>query len=237
MPLLTGNQIYAVDLISVTPQAEQMILHCARVSSPHPDSKETGLIGFLIRNNHWSPFEMANMCVQIITSRTIAHQILRHRSFSFQEFSQRYAEAPGFITHKARMQAEKNRQSSTDDAPEDIADWFENAQMQVRQLAERKYSEAREKGIAKEVARFLLPEATETKLFMNGTVRSWVHYLALRDDEHAQLEHQEIARAIKRIFNKQFPVISQAVWPAEYPRVEEAQSGQSTYTKQFPVKS
>lgn len=198
-------------LVSVTPDAEKTILYCARVSSDQ-SNEDDKLIGYLIRNNHWSPFELASMTVEINTSRAIAPQILRHRSFSFQEFSQRYAVAGGTVKYRARRQAVKNRQSSTDDLPAVDQHWFLQAQAYIEKEATRLYREALEREIAKESARFLLPAATETKLYMSGTVRSWIHYLQLRTDEHTQQEHREIALEIRdRIFYWQFPVISMAL--------------------------
>jgi len=198
-------------LIWTTPQAEEMILYIARVSSNQANS-DPGLLRYLIRNKHWSPFEMASMCIEINTSRAIAQQILRHRSFSFQEFSQRYAtvsSAP--LLHEARMRGATNRQSSLPADNENVASWWTNAQREVFDLATRKYQEAVDAGIANEVARFILPLATPTKLYMAGTLRSWVHYLEQRTDEHTQAEHREIALSIADIFVDQFPTIAEAL--------------------------
>ena len=153
---------------------------------------------------------MADMCVEIETSRAISAQILRHKSFTFQEFSQRYAEAQGFEMYDARRQDTKNRQNSIDDMSEEDQQWFYDAQMKVHLLANELYSEALEKGIAKEQARFLLPMSTTTKLYMKGSVRSWIHYLELRCANGTQLEHQEIANEIKKLFCVQFPTIAKA---------------------------
>lgn len=204
----------AVKLISVTPNAENTIAYCARVSSPHQDNPQiSGLLKYMIREGHWSPFEMANMVVEITTSRAIAQQILRHRSFSFQEFSQRYAEVDYHnMIYSGRRQDINNRQNSIDDLNEEDKLWFINAQMDVHELSTKKYKEAIEKGIAKESARFLLPLGIQTKLYMNGTLRSWIHYIQLRSPEHGtQKEHSDLVAQIKEIFIKEFPVISEAL--------------------------
>lgn len=200
-----------VRLISVTPDAEKTMMYCARVSNPkNQDSENTKLLDYCIKNNHWSVFEMGNMIVEIKTSRAIAQQILRHRSFCFQEFSQRYAEAQGFEEYDARRQDTKNRQNSIDDMSEEDKQWFYEAQNEVTDLANSLYHQALDKGIAKEQARFLLPLSTTTKLYMNGTVRSWLHYLDLRCGNGTQLEHKQIADKIKEIFIEQFPNIAKA---------------------------
>ena len=200
-----------VKLITVTPDAEKNIMYMARVSNPkNQESQNTKLIDYCINNQHWSIFEMANMVVEIETSRAIAAQILRHRSFSFQEFSQRYAEASTTESYPARRQDSKNRQNSIDDMSEEDKDWFESAQEMVDLYTFDMYKEALNRGIAKEQARFLLPLSTTTKLYMNGTVRSWLHYLDLRCANGTQLEHKEIADSIKQIFIEQFPVIAKA---------------------------
>lgn len=201
-----------VKLISVTPDAEKQIMYCARVSNPkNQNSENTKLLDYCIKNGHWSVFEMAHMTVEIVTSRAIAAQILRHRSFSFQEFSQRYAEAQEFETYEARSQDKKNRQNSIDDLDEDTKQWFLNAQEEVVQLCDYLYNAALEKGIAKEQARFLLPLSTQTKLYMTGSVRSWLHYLQVRCGNGTQKEHKDIADAIKAIFCKEFPNIGQSL--------------------------
>lgn len=205
----------AVKLISVTPDAEKTIAYIARVSSPHQDNPEiAGLLKYMIREGHWSPFEMANMVLEIRTSRAIAPQIIRHKSFHFQEFSQRYAEvgSESYIIYLPRRQDEKNRQNSIDDLNEATQTAFIEAQKAVANISFAYYKWALERGIAKECARFLLPLNTETKLYMNGTLRSWIHYIQLRSSEHgAQKEHSDIAAECKKIFIKQFPVISEAL--------------------------
>lgn len=154
---------------------------------------------------------MASMCVEITTSRAIAQQILRHRSFHFQEFSQRYAEATNFELYKARKQDLKNRQNSIDDLSSSDLDWFTKSLIDVQTSSEVLYKQAIGRGIAKECARFLLPLSTQTKLYMHGTIRDWVHYLNLRTGNGTQYEHQEIAFVIKEIFIKEFPVISKTL--------------------------
>jgi thymidylate synthase (FAD) len=203
-----------VKLIHRTEKAEKLIGYMARVSSPNQDNPSVDkLIAYLIKHNHWSPLEMANFCVEIKTSRAIAQQILRHRSFSFQEFSQRYAKVDGadFEYYEARRQDDKNRQNSIADLSEEVQDWFLAAQQQVTDLASKLYYEALNKGIAKECSRFLLPLNTETKLYMNGTLRSWVHYFLVRCEKSTQLEHREIALAAWNIFKQEFPIIAKAV--------------------------
>ena len=203
----------AIKLVSITPNAEETIAFCARVSSPQQDNPNiSGLLKYMIREGHWSPFEMANMVIEIGTSRAIAQQILRHRSFSFQEFSQRYAEAEEIVLYEARRQDEKNRQNSIDDLPDEDKIWFAESQKIVGDFAYSYYLAALDKGIAKESARFLLPLSTGTRLYMNGTIRSWIHYIQLRSPEHGtQKEHSEIVAKIKEIFIEQLPVISEAL--------------------------
>lgn len=200
-----------VKLISVTPDAEKTLLYIARVSNPkNQNSENTKLLDYCIKHQHWSVFEMADMIVEIETSRAISAQILRHRSFTFQEFSQRYATAQGFEIYKARSQDTKNRQNSIDDMSEQDKEWFERAQDMIQSSANHLYNEALDRGIAKEQARFLLPMSTSTKLYMKGNLRSWITYLDLRTANGTQLEHQDIANEIKKLFIEQFPIISKA---------------------------
>lgn len=182
---------------------EQFIAYCARVSNPaNQNNHLTGpkLVKYLIEHQHWSPLEMVNVVMEIQTTRDIGRQILRHRSFSFQEFSQRYAVADTSSTpREARMQDSKNRQNSlpTDDA--ELQEWWGNAQRYVAQTADSIYARALDKGIAKEVARAVLPEGlTQSTLYMSGSARSWIHYIRLRADPSTQKEHREIAEACKR---------------------------------------
>lgn len=191
--------------------AEDLMVYCARVSNPSNQlNTATGdsLLAYCIKHGHWSVFETASMTVEITTSRAIAAQILRHRSFSFQEFSQRYSEAPGIEPVELRRQAEKNRQSSSETMPMGdvqliLCDAFHFAQVFYNALLKA--------GVARECARMVLPLATTTTLYMTGSVRSWIHYLAQRLDEHTQKEHRLIAEQVQTIFAAQFPVVSQAL--------------------------
>lgn len=209
----------SVKLISVTKgidgmTAEELIAYTARVSNPaNQMNVETAprLLKYLIKHAHWSPFETASMVLEIKTSRGIAAQILRHRSFSFQEFSLRYAKAADRVIYTARRQDLKNKQNSIDDMSEEDKTWFENAQKEVWEKSFAFYQEALNRGIAKEQARFLLPLNTETTLYMSGTIRSWIHYIQLRTDVSTQLEHRQIAEGCKEIFKQEFPSISQAM--------------------------
>jgi len=206
-----------VKLISLTQphddnmNCEDLIAYCARVSNPSNQNNTAtapNLLKYLIKHKHWSPFEMASMTVEIKTSRAIAAQILRHRSFSFQEFSQRYSVAQELEEIQLRKQAEKNRQSSTDE----FTDGFFLAK--VREHLGRSvslYNEAIKMGVAKESARLLLPLTTETTMYMSGTIRSWVHYIDLRSQEDTQKEHRDIAEGCRDIFVEHFPNISLAL--------------------------
>ena len=207
-----------VNLVWATPEAEKVIGYCARVSNPknQKNPKVAGLLKFCIKHGHWSIFEMANMTVEINTNRGIAAQILRHRSFSFQEFSQRYSEAQGFEEIRPRRQDEKNRQNSFDDLSETDVEWFQESLHRVENMAMDLYNTALDRAIAKESARFLLPMSTETRMYMNGTARSWIHYIQLRTDKSTQKEHRDIAEAVKNIFIEQFPITSEALgWKNE----------------------
>lgn len=217
----------SVKLVSVTKgsgelegkSAEQLIAYTARVSNPSNqmnDETAPKLLAYLIKHKHWSPFEMASMTLEITTSRGIAAQILRHRSFSFQEFSQRYATATEFITYEARRQDNKNRQNSIADMTEEDQKWFEGAQQHIMAESNDLYKQALEKGIAKEQARFLLPLSTKTVLYMTGTIRSWIHYLEIRSDKATQKEHRDIAVAAKNVFIEQLPDVANALgWVKE----------------------
>ena len=209
-----SNSTNFVELVSITPNAEEIIAFCARVSNPgNQTNMDTAdkLIKYLLTHKHWSPFELAHMTVQIKTSRAIAAQILRHRSFTFQEFSQRYAVASKNTYHRARRQDTKNRQNSVDDMPQPDIDWFIEAQNQVWDLAKEKYDEALVRGIAKEQARFLLPLSTETTVYMSGSIRSWIHYISLRTANGTQAEHKEIAIHCEKILKEQLPMIAKAL--------------------------
>lgn len=194
--------------------AEELIVYIARISNPaNQMNMETAprLIRHLIKNKHWSPFEHAMMTVEVTTSRGIAPQILRHRSLSFQEFSQRYAESMNVEFYEARRQDSKNRQNSIDDMSDEDKDWFMAAQREVWEKSFALYKMALIKGIAKEQARFLLPLNTETTLCMTGSARSWIHYLDVRCAEGVQKEHKDIAMAIRRIFVENFPSTAEAL--------------------------
>ena len=211
-----------VKLISVTqPQvsapdrspmnAESIIAYCARVSNPsnqHNVKTAPKLLRFLIKHKHWSPFELANMCVEIKTSRAIAAQILRHRSFSFQEFSQRYSEATEMEPLELRSPADKNRQSSSESIKDETLNTMANAFMDG---SKELYDHLIAGGVAKECARMILPLGTQTTMYMNGTVRSWIHYINLRTEENTQKEHRNVANAVKNIFIEQFPNVSEAL--------------------------
>ena len=193
--------------------AEELTSYVARVSNPSNQmSTETApkLLKYCIKHNHWSVFEHINMTVEITTSRGIAAQILRHRSFVFQEFSQRYSVVTDFETYPARRQDNKNRQNSVDDMDEETKEWFAMAQQLSQADGMAMYEDALRRGIAKEQARFLLPLSTQTTLYMTGNIRNWIHYIDLRTTNGTQIEHADIAKEIKTIFVKEFPAIAEA---------------------------
>jgi len=206
-----------VKLVSVTPGAEKHMAYCARVSNPQNQENEkfSGLLKYCINHQHWSIFEQASMTVEINTTRGIAAQILRHRSFTYQEFSQRYADtnllSESIPLPELRRQDVKNRQNSIDDLPdylkltllEDIRVLFEQSQ--------RVYNRLLDKGVAKECARFVLPLATPTRLYMTGSLRSWITYIALREKNGTQKEHMDIAKLCKQLFVEQFPITAEAL--------------------------
>ena len=193
---------------------QELIAFCAKVSNPNNQiNKETSekLIKYLIKHQHWSPLEMVSACLEIETTRDIAHQIVRHRSFAFQEFSQRYAntEEMGeqFVTSECRLQDTKNRQNSVDTEDPYLMERWEEEQLKVIMQAEKAYNWAIDNGIAKEQARVVLPEGcTKTRLYMNGTIRSWVHYIELRGANGTQKEHMEIAHACAKVIAEIFPL-------------------------------
>ena len=205
-----------VELISITPDAEKTMAHIARVSNPdnQDNPKYAGLLRYCIKHNHWSVFEQSSMTLQIETTRAIAAQILRHRSFTFQEFSQRYAASTKLGTlqlPKLRKQDDKNRQNSTDDLDPKI---IESLNMQMGTLfgsAMALYNQMLELGVAKECARMVLPLCTPTKLYMTGSCRSWIHYIDLRSAHGTQKEHMDIAEACRKVFTEQFPTVSEAL--------------------------
>ena len=197
---------------------QDLIAFCARVSNPSNQmNKETNerLIKYLIKHQHWSPLEMVSACLEIQTTRDIAHQIVRHRSFAFQEFSQRYADpaemGEQFVTREARLQDPKNRQNSVEiDSEEDIHHAWASVQQGVIDKAKEAYDWAIRAGIAKEQARVVLPEGcTKTRLYMNGTLRSWVHYIELRGANGTQKEHMDVAKACAKVISEIFPLMEQ----------------------------
>jgi len=208
-----------VELIHITPDVEHHIAYCARVSSPNQDNPSyEKLLKYLIKHKHWSPFEMGSACFEITTSRGIAAQILRHRSFSFQEFSQRYAEATEFEIYPARRQDLKNKQNSIDDMSDDTRIWFKNIQGDINTMSHTIYEQALQRGIAKEQARFLLPLSTQTKLYMMGSIRSWVTYFLVRMDKSTQLEHREIAQKIYGELKPHIPSVA-SIMEELYPEI------------------
>ena len=206
---------HSVQLVHATPDAESLVAYMARVSNPdnqdNPESER--LIRYLIKHKHWSPFEMVNMCVQIETTRSVAAQILRHRSFSFQEFSQRYAKvAEPSIIPQLRRQDSKNRQNSIDDLDPYTVKDFTTKINSLFELSESLYKEMLQAGVAKECARDVLPLSTPTKLYMNGTLRSWLHYCDLRCANGTQYEHKLIADQVKDLIEQEFPTIYAAMF-------------------------
>ena len=201
-----------VRLISITPDAEQTMLYIARVSSNDQTSGKTGLLGSCLRRGHWSVFEHAHMTVEIITSRTIGRQILRHRSFSFSEFSQRYSAAQTFETYEGRSPAPKERQSSV--APlGPVKAWiFLGLQKILQAFSGWAYRLALAIGVSKECARFLLLETATTRMYMTGNIRSWIHFLQVRTEESTQQEHRAIAEAIRPVFAKTLPVLGEVLF-------------------------
>lgn len=217
-----------VELISITKpeinglkKAEDLVAYCARVSNPSNQmNTETApkLLKFLIKHKHWSPFELVDMCVEIKTSRGIAAQILRHRSFSFQEFSQRYSAANEFEDVELRLQGDKNRQVGEKLMPmdTDAYDKVNELLIESLSLSQHCYDTMIENGVAKEVARMILPLTTQTTMYMKGSLRSWIHYIDLRTEQNTQKEHRLIAERCKKIFVKEFPIISEALeWKVE----------------------
>ena len=195
---------------------QDLIAYCARVSNPsnQANTKTTPkLLEYLIKHKHWSPFEMASACIEITTTRDIARQLLRHRSFSFQEFSQRYADPNDmietFVTREARLQDNTNRQNSIPNEDTALDVWWEQQQRFVISMVQKIYAEARERGIAKEQARAVLPEGnTVSRLYVNGTIRSWIHYIELRSANGTQKEHMDLAVSVAKAISKIYPSIS-----------------------------
>lgn len=214
-----------IDIISYSQPAEyfaenmtELVAFCARVSNPaNQTNKDTSekLIKYLIKNQHWSPLEMVNVCLEITTTRDIARQMLRHRSFSFQEFSQRYADPTqelDFVLREARLQDTKNRQNSIETEDRDLRENWNMKQMEIINLVKKHYKWAVDNGIAKEQARAILPEGnTVSRLYMNGTLRSWIHYIQLRSGHGTQKEHIEIAKACAEVISKVFPLSTEFI--------------------------
>lgn len=206
--------MHKTELVWVTPKAEELIARLARVSNPKNENNPeyVKLLSYLIKHKHWSPFEMASMCVEITTTRAIAPQILRHRSFSFQEFSQRYAEAIDADVPQLRRQDKKNRQNSIDDLPFELKIQFQDKINNLFDDSFDLYHDMLSHGVAKECARSVLPLNTQTRLYMSGTIRSWLHYIDLRGDDSTQLEHRQIARQIGQILAHNLPNVARAMW-------------------------
>ena len=206
-----------VQLISITPDAEKMMAYVARVSNPSNQNNEkySGLLKYCIKHNHWSVFEQSFMTLEISTTRAIAAQILRHRSFTYQEFSQRYADSSmlsdSIPLPKLRRQDDKNRQNSIDDLDPFT---MQNLELQMQTLFDSSmalYKQMLERGVAKECARNVLPLCTPTKIYMTGSCRSWIHYITLRSANGTQKEHMDVALACKEVFKEQFPSVSEAL--------------------------
>jgi thymidylate synthase (FAD) len=205
-----------VKLISITPDAEQTIAYIARVSNPsnQDNEKYAGLLKYCIKHNHWSVFEQSSMTLEIETTRAIAAQILRHRSFTFQEFSQRYAAstALGDIDlPELRKQDLKNRQNSTNDLEPELVEKFEKQMITLFSSSKALYEQMLSQGVAKECARMVLPLCTPTRIYMTGSCRSWIHYINLRSAHGTQKEHMEIAEGCRKVFTEQFPAVSEAL--------------------------
>ena len=205
-----------VHLISITPDAEQTMAYIARVSNPsnQDNEKYAGLLKYCIKHNHWSVFEQSTMTLEIETTRAIAAQILRHRSFTFQEFSQRYAQTNslGDITlPELRRQDQKNRQNSTDDLDPNVIDTLNKQMQTLFDSSLALYNQMIELDVAKECARMVLPLCTPTRIYMTGSCRSWIHYINLRSAHGTQKEHMDIAEACRKVFTEQFPTVSEAL--------------------------
>ena len=205
-----------VKLVSITPDAEQTMAYIARVSNPsnQDNEKYSGLLKYCIKHNHWSVFEQSSMSLEIETSRAIAAQILRHRSFTFQEFSQIYAASTAlgdFDLPELRRQDTKNRQNSTNDLEPELIDKFEKQMITLFSSSKALYEQMLSQGVAKECARMVLPLCTPTRIYMTGSCRSWVHYINLRSAHGTQKEHMQIAEQCRKIFIEQFPNVSEAL--------------------------
>tara|TARA_R100001015_G_C4587404_1_gene143209 strand:+ start:249 stop:881 length:633 start_codon:yes stop_codon:yes gene_type:complete len=205
-----------VNLISITPDAEQTMAYIARVSNPsnQDNEKYAGLLKYCIKHNHWSVFEQSTMTLEIETTRAIAAQILRHRSFTFQEFSQRYAQTNSLgdiELPELRRQDQKNRQNSTDDLDPNVIDTLNKQMKTLFDSSLALYNQMLELDVAKECARMVLPLCTPTRIYMTGSCRSWIHYINLRSAHGTQKEHMDIAEACRKVFTEQFPTVSEAL--------------------------
>jgi len=205
-----------VKLVSITPDAEKMMAYIARVSNPSNQDNEnySGLLRYCIKHNHWSVFEQSTMTLEIETTRAIAAQILRHRSFTFQEFSQRYAQTNSLgdiELPELRRQDLKNRQNSTDDLESEIVEKLNKQMITLFSSSQSLYNQMIESGVAKECARMVLPLCTPTRIYMTGSCRSWIHYINLRSAHGTQKEHMDIAKACQKVFIEQFPSVSEAL--------------------------
>ena len=205
-----------VKLVSITPDAEQTMAYIARVSNPsnQDNEKYAGLLKYCINHNHWSVFEQSSLTLEIETTRAIAAQVLRHRSFTFQEFSQRYAASPALgdiDLPELRKQDLKNRQNSTDDLDPKMVEKFEKQMITLFSSSKALYEQMLSQGVAKECARMVLPLCTPTRIYMTGSCRSWIHYINLRSAHGTQIEHMEIAEACRKVFTKQIPSVSEAL--------------------------
>ena len=206
--------MHTAKLVWVTPDAEKLIGKLARVSNPANEDNPNveGLIKYLIKHKHWSPFEMASMCVEIQTTRAIGAQILRHRSFSFQEFSQRYAEVTEIEVPQLRRQDLHNRQNSIDDFPEELSEELQDIISLHNSASLDLYNYLLAAGVAKECARDVLPTNAKTRLYMSGTIRSWLHYIDLRASHGTQVEHSQIAKQVGEILDTELPTVTRAMW-------------------------
>ena len=205
-----------VQFVSITPDAEKTMAYIARVSNPSNQDNEnfSGLLRYCIKHQHWSVFEQSTMTLEIQTTRAIAAQILRHRSFTYQEFSQRYADSNllgNIELPELRRQDDKNRQNSIDDLEPEVVEKFNRQMNTLFSSAFGLYNQMLEAGVAKECARFVLPLATPTRLYMTGSCRSWIHYINLRSAHGTQKEHMDIANACKKVFVEKFPAVSEAL--------------------------
>ena len=204
----------SVKLISISPDAEKLIAYCARVSSNNQDNPNIkGLLKYCAKHGHWSIFELANMVVEINTTRAISAQIIRHRSFNYQEFSQRYAKVEMDLEiPKLRRQDFKNRQNSISDLDHDLVEELQNHISEHFKKTKNLYNILLDKGVAKECARMVLPMSSPTRMYMNGTIRSFIHYIQVRTHESTQKEHRRVALEIKEIFKEQLPIIYEAIF-------------------------